>query len=114
MKNLLRIVCVLAFVGCSQQELEKVQNASSVRDQLCAELDTVAMLAPEADLSKPREACKRGDDLKAIAAAYAGCYEPASSGGASSQPEPPAQVPPPVAEPAPTPEPIPPPAPVGS
>lgn len=114
MKKLLGIMCVLAFVGCSEQELQKVRNASSVRDQLCTELDTVALLAPEVDLSKPREACKRGDDLKAIAAAYAGCYEPASSGGASSQPEPPAQIPPPVAEPAPAPEPIQPSAPVGS
>lgn len=67
---------VLLITGCTTAELNKVQVASDVRSQLCAELDTVAALAPEVDLSKARMACQRGDDLKAIAAAYAGCREP--------------------------------------
>ena len=99
MKKLLGILGLFVLVGCSEQELQQVKTASSVRDQLCAEIDTVAVFAPEVDLAKPRAACQRGDDLKAIAAAYAGCSEPESSGGAPSQPDPPAPMPPPVAGP---------------
>lgn len=108
-------LAVLAFAsGCSSQQLEDVQDASSLRAKLCSELNDLAELLPDSApaLEKAREACGRGEDLREIAAAYAGCYEPP----APAQPSAPATAAP--AEPAEpaaptTPQPAPPATPAG-
>lgn len=78
MKLQLALFIVFAFVavGCSQQELQKVQSASDTRSQLCTGIGVTAIMVPDVDLSKPMEACRKSDQLRDVAAAIGGCYEP--------------------------------------
>lgn len=64
---------LLAFllIACSPSQLDRVQDASNKRDVICRFVDVWAQDRP--DLAEVDQLCKAGEDLKAIAAAYAGC-----------------------------------------
>jgi hypothetical protein len=75
------VLAILTFVavfasGCSNQELQRIEDASSKRAMICSAVDDLASLAPSAYTARAQQACKAGEDLRSIAAAYAGCYEP--------------------------------------
>ena len=72
---ILSLVLVFA-AGCSNQELQRIEDASSKRAMICSAVDDLASLAPSAYTTRAQQACKAGEDLRGIAAAYAGCYEP--------------------------------------
>ena len=108
------VLAILSFVlvfaaGCTNQELQRIEDASSKRAMICSAVDELAQLSPSVYTTRAQQACKAGADLQLIARAYGGCYEvPAESGGSSTGPvvPPPAPAPEPApvvpAEPAPT------------
>jgi len=93
---LLTFMLIFAAFGCSNQELQRIEDASSKRAMICSSIDELASLAPSAYTEKAQQACKAGEDLRGIAAAYAGCYEPLP---AVVEPQPAAPAPAPVATP---------------
>lgn len=78
MNHLLRtLICFtgLLALGCPFMPTpEHVEDASSKRDTICAFVEVWAVDRPE--LSRVAELCAAGEDLKTIAAAYAGCEVP--------------------------------------
>lgn len=69
--------------GCStpiQQIAPVVGDASAKRDAICNFAEAWKADTPE--LVRVQQMCQAGDDLKTIAAAYAGCSKPSEDAGA--------------------------------
>jgi hypothetical protein len=77
--TMLTFLLTFSAFGCSNQELQRIEDASSKRAMICSSIDDLASLAPSSYTEKAQQACKAGEDLRGIAAAYAGCYEPLPS-----------------------------------
>lgn len=71
--TLLGVVSISSVQGCTATQLSSVQEASGKRDTICAFVDAWSQNRPE--LAEIQQLCQAGADLKAIAAAYAGCQE---------------------------------------
>lgn len=70
-------VTVFAIPGCLEMpNADDVRTVSNKRDAICAFVDYWLPTNPE--LEKVKELCDAGEDLKTIAAAYAGCPTPDS------------------------------------
>ena len=74
----LGVVGFSSVQGCSAAQLSSVQDASGKRDTICAFVDAWSQNRPE--LAEVQQLCQAGADLKAIAAAYAGCSEAPDNG----------------------------------
>lgn len=67
-------LAVAWLLACTPAQLTQVQDASNKRQVIC---DFVSVWAPgEPQLKRIDELCKAGENLKAIAAAYAECPAP--------------------------------------
>lgn len=95
MPRILNVLILTALVGCTDQELQAIEDASDARAKICA--GVAAMPPDDSTVRAARTACAVGAGVATVGAALAGQYEPE-----------PAPVCPVVPEPEPKPEPAPP------
>ncbi|OFW65953.1 MAG: hypothetical protein A2Y74_05315 [Actinobacteria bacterium RBG_13_63_9] len=91
------MLILTALVGCTDPELQQIEDASDARAKICA--GVAEMPATDASVRVAQKACAFGAGVATVGAALAGRYEP------EPEPAPACPVVPPEPEPEPEPEP---------
>ncbi len=74
MPRIVNVLILTALVGCTDQELQAIEDASDARAKICA--GVAAMPPDDSTVRAARTACAVGAGVATVGAALAGQYEP--------------------------------------